>query len=67
MIKLIYYRVTFQDEKGNITHSNEGVALCDGDPNEDSFKRNIASRHYRSGDLKMIFSLEVLKQVKPKQ
>lgn len=67
MIKMVYYRITFQGEDGNITHSEEGMAFCEGDPNEESFKRNIASRYYRDGDHKLIFSIEEVEEPKAKK
>jgi len=66
MIQLIHYQLTFQGEDGNITHSAEGMALCEGDPNGESFKRVIASRHYRSGDLKVAYTLTVVEEPTPK-
>lgn len=65
MIKLVYFQLTFQGTDGNITHSESGMALCEGNPEEESFKRNIASRYYRTGDAKVVFSFEVVKESKP--
>lgn len=63
-IKLVYFQLTFQGDDGNITHSESGMALCDGNPDGESFKRNIASRYYRTGDAKVLFTFEVVKQAK---
>lgn len=66
MIQLIHYQLTFQGEDGNITHSAEGMALCEGDPDGESFKRCIASRHYRSGDLRVNYTMTVVEESDPK-
>lgn len=61
-VNLIKYRLSFQGEDGNITHSAEGMALCEGDPDGESFKRVICARHYRDGDFKVLFSFEVMSE-----
>lgn len=63
-IYCVYFRITFEGEDGNITHSEEGMAFCEGELDRSSFERSIVVRYVREGDARVNFQVKNMRQTR---